>query len=105
VSLVVFALMEVILFAWVFGMEKGWAEINQGADLRIPSVYRFIIKYVTPVILLGVFVGSLPAIYDKITQPANAYVVGARLLLLALYIAISLAVYAAYKKRRNAIIR
>ncbi|HSF55034.1 MAG TPA: sodium-dependent transporter, partial [Algoriphagus sp.] len=52
VSLVVFALLETILFAWVFGMEKGWAEINRGADIRIPGAYKWIMKYVTPVLLL-----------------------------------------------------
>jgi hypothetical protein len=86
-------------------MDKGWAEINHGADLRIPRVYRFIIKYVTPVILLGVFLGSLPAIYEKLTLPANPYVVGARFLLLALYLGIAYAVYLAYQKRRKATIR
>jgi NSS family neurotransmitter:Na+ symporter len=59
VSLVVFALIESILFAWVFGMDKGWKEINQGGDIRVPSVYRFIIKFITPVLLLFVFLGSL----------------------------------------------
>jgi hypothetical protein len=59
VSLVVFALIESILFAWVFGMDKGWKEINQGGDIRVPSVYRFIIKFITPVLLLFVFIGSL----------------------------------------------
>jgi SNF family Na+-dependent transporter len=105
VSLVFFALLEVILFAWVFGMDKGWAEINHGADLRIPRVYRFVIKYVTPVILLGVFLGSLPSIYEKLTLPASPYVVGARYLLLALYLGIAWAVYLAYQKRRKATIR
>jgi SNF family Na+-dependent transporter len=59
VSLVVFALAETILFAWVFGMDKGWKEINDGADLRVPRFYRFIIKWVTPFLLIFVFVGSL----------------------------------------------
>lgn len=59
VSLVVFALAETILFAWVFGMNKGWKEINEGADLKIPGFYRFIIKWVTPFLLIFVFVGSL----------------------------------------------
>lgn len=59
VSLVVFALLETILFAWVFGMEKGWAEINRGADIRIPGAYKWIMKYVTPVLLLLVFIGAL----------------------------------------------
>ena len=59
VSLVVFALVESILFAWVFGMDKGWKEINRGGDIKVPSIYRFIIKFITPVLLLFVFLGSL----------------------------------------------
>ena len=31
-ALVVFALFEVVLFAWVFGMERGWREIERGAS-------------------------------------------------------------------------
>ena len=38
VALVVFALLESILFAWVFGMKKGWREITAGADIRVPGV-------------------------------------------------------------------
>lgn len=59
VSLVVFALAEIILFAWVFGMTRGWEEINSGSDVKLPKIYKPIIKYVTPVILLGVFLGAL----------------------------------------------
>lgn len=58
VSLVVFALAEIILFAWIFGMTKGWDEINKGSDIKLPKIYKPIIKYVTPVILLGVFIGA-----------------------------------------------
>lgn len=59
VSLVVFALCEIILFAWIFGMNRGWNEINAGADIKLPQIYKPIIKYVTPVILLVVFIGAL----------------------------------------------
>ncbi|MFN3528771.1 MAG: sodium-dependent transporter [Bacteroidia bacterium] len=59
VSLVVFALAETILFSWVFGLDKGWDEINRGADMRVPRIYRPIIKYVTPALLTVVFLGAL----------------------------------------------
>jgi SNF family Na+-dependent transporter len=59
VSLVVFALAETILFAWVFGIDKGWKEILDGADLKVPLFYKFVIKYITPVLLSAVFLGSL----------------------------------------------
>lgn len=59
VSLVVFALFEIILFSWIFGIKKGWAELTHGADIRIPIIYKYIIKWVTPFMLLAVFIGSL----------------------------------------------
>ncbi len=59
VSLVVFAMAEVVLFSWIFGMDKGWKELNAGADIRVPRIYRFIIKYITPPILIAVFLGAL----------------------------------------------
>lgn len=59
VALVVFALAEVILFSWVFGLEKGWKEITGGADIRIPTIYRFIIKWVTPFFIMIIFITSL----------------------------------------------
>ncbi|QCR22284.1 sodium:calcium symporter [Pontibacter sp. SGAir0037] len=59
VALVVFALFESILFAWVFGIKKGWAEITEGAEIRVPGIYKYIIKYITPFLLLWVFLGSL----------------------------------------------
>jgi NSS family neurotransmitter:Na+ symporter len=36
VSLVIFALLEIILFAWVFGMDKGWKKLLDGADIKVP---------------------------------------------------------------------
>jgi neurotransmitter:Na+ symporter, NSS family len=59
VSLVVFALAESVLFAWVFGMDKGWKEITSGADMTVPQFYKFVIKWITPFFLLFVFVGSI----------------------------------------------
>ncbi|MFM9950159.1 MAG: sodium-dependent transporter, partial [Saprospiraceae bacterium] len=51
ISLVVFALLEIILFAWVFGMDKGWKEITSHADIKVPGIFKFVIKWVTPGLL------------------------------------------------------
>lgn len=59
VALVVFALAETVLFAWIFGMDKGWKELMSGSDLKVPVIYKFIIKYITPAMLLVVFLGAL----------------------------------------------
>jgi NSS family neurotransmitter:Na+ symporter len=53
----ILATVQIIAFGWVFGVDRGLAEAHQGALLRIPRVFRFIIKYVAPTYLLIVFVG------------------------------------------------
>ncbi|MGE3806923.1 MAG: sodium-dependent transporter [Gemmataceae bacterium] len=56
-ALVVFAFGETILFAWVFGMDRGWDELMRGAELKVPLFFKFLIKYVTPVFLF-IILGS-----------------------------------------------
>jgi NSS family neurotransmitter:Na+ symporter len=99
VSLVVFALAEVILFSWIFGIEKGWGEINEGAEIKVPMVFKFIIKYVTPVFIGAVFIASLPDIYAKITGETSIYINLSRLLLLAVFGVICYMVYVAHGRR------
>jgi neurotransmitter:Na+ symporter, NSS family len=50
------AMLQIILFGWVLGIEKGFEEAHRGARIRIPGVFRFIMKYLTPVFLLTIFV-------------------------------------------------
>jgi len=71
VSLVLFAFVEIILFSWIFGMNKGWAEINRGADIKVPTIFKFIIKYVTPLFLGWVFFSSIPGIMDTIHHKSS----------------------------------
>lgn len=66
VSLVVFAFLETILFSYIFGIKKGWAEINRGADIKIPGIYKYIILIVTPLLLGTVLVTSVPDWIDKV---------------------------------------
>lgn len=58
-TVVLFACLEVIAFVWVFGMEKGWKEINKGAHIKLSPLLKYIGKYITPylliIMLLGVF--------------------------------------------------
>ena len=87
----VLAMVQIICFSWVFGIDKGWAEAHQGARIRIPRIYRVVMKYVAPSYLLIVFVAfsiqNLPAwIGDVANQPlaqaALALIAGTIVLLL-----------------------
>ncbi|MFY9402391.1 MAG: sodium:calcium symporter [Candidatus Omnitrophota bacterium] len=104
-SLVVFATIEVILFAWVFGIDKAWDEIHKGADMRVPRIYKFIIKYITPLLLfliLGMWIKQewLPIILMKnIPDSTRGYVLFTRLGLVFIFIVIALLVKIAWRKR------
>jgi len=51
-GLVVFALLEVVLFMWIFGGENAWKEIHKGCDMKIPRIFYYIMKYITPIYIL-----------------------------------------------------
>ena len=105
--LVVFATIEVILFAWVFGMERAWDEIHKGADMRVPKIYKFIIKYVTPLFLffiLGMWLKQewLPIILMKgVASADRPFVLGTRLGLLFIFLILAILVKIAWSRRGN----
>jgi neurotransmitter:Na+ symporter, NSS family len=71
VSLVVFALLEIVLFSYIFGIEKGWKEINTGSDIKVPMFFKYIIAFVTPALLAIVFGASFVSdggIIDTVTH-------------------------------------
>ncbi len=59
VALFTFAMLETILFAWFFGMKRGWKEITYAADIKVIPIFKYIIKYVTPVLLIIIFFGAM----------------------------------------------
>lgn len=103
--LVLFGLIETILFGWVLGMNSAWDEIHRGADMRIPSVYKFIIKYITPsflIFILGMWLFQewLPVILMNNVSPADKpYVLATRIGLIALFIILALLVKIAWRRK------
>jgi len=57
ITIVVLAAVQVILFGWVFGVERGVQFAHQGAQMRLPRFFPFIIKYISPLYLL-IMLGS-----------------------------------------------
>ncbi len=105
--LVLFAAIETILFAWVFGMEKAWDEIHKGADMRVPRAYKFIIKYVTPLflfVILGVWLWQewLSVIFMKAVAPQNhIYIIATRIGLFSIFIILAILVKIAWRKKKQ----
>jgi SNF family Na+-dependent transporter len=104
-GLVLFATIEIILFAWVFGMDNAWESLTSGADMTVPPIFRFIIQYVTPAMLL-VILGTwlfqiLPPVlrYDGVNPDYIPYVRAARLTMVALFVGLCGAVAYAWRNR------
>jgi SNF family Na+-dependent transporter len=55
--IVVLALVQSILYGWIFGIERGDEELHRGAHMRVPRFVQWVLKFVTPVFLLGIFAG------------------------------------------------
>ncbi len=69
-GLVVVAVLEVIVFIWLFGPDKAWASMHQGADIRIPQIFKFVMTWVTPLYLLFIlgwwgWVDALPILMHE----------------------------------------
>ncbi len=105
--LVVFATIETILFAWVFGMENAWDEIHKGADMRVPRIYKFIIRYITPVFLfciLGLWVWQewLPIIFMKNVAAADKpFILAVRAGLLGMFAVLGILVKISWARKKK----
>jgi SNF family Na+-dependent transporter len=52
----ILATIQTFLYGWVLGVKRGREELERGALLPIPRIFDFVIRYVSPVYLLTVFV-------------------------------------------------
>ncbi|MCC6352930.1 MAG: sodium-dependent transporter [Verrucomicrobiae bacterium] len=66
----ILALYQTILFGWVLGVEKGMAEIERGAAIKVPRIIGYVLKYVSSTYLTVIFLAWL---YVQITQEKDNY--------------------------------
>jgi SNF family Na+-dependent transporter len=51
----VLATVQIIVFGWHWGIDRGFQEMHQGASIRVPAIFRPIIKWICPGFLLLIF--------------------------------------------------
>lgn len=51
----VLATIQIIVFGWHWGVERGFAEMHQGASMRVPAVFRPVMKWISPAFMLLIF--------------------------------------------------
>ncbi|MDX9745631.1 MAG: sodium-dependent transporter [Syntrophales bacterium] len=102
--LVLFGTIESILFAWAFGINRAWDEMHLGAQIKIPRVYKWIIKYVTPpllLVILGTWIvqqGWDTIIMKHVRAEDVPYILFTRLGLVCMFLVLAVLVYIWHKK-------
>ena len=105
--LVLFGTIEVLIFGWIFGMERGWREIQRGALIKLHPVFKVIIQYVTPAYLLFLLIFW---IYDSakatvgmhgVAQADRPFVLATRWMIIGLYVIVAISMRAALKRRHR----
>ncbi len=109
-GLVVFAVIETVIFVWVFKPENAWRELHLGADIRIPKVFKFIMTVVTPAYLFFILIwwgatDALPILLDRkgagggILSPGDEpYILLSRLVMVAIVVTFLVLIRIAWKR-------
>lgn len=67
------AMVMMILFSWKLGVDDGLKDLEDGSVIHIPKIYRIIMKYITPTLLLSIFLAWLAQnIWVKQAAPIEA---------------------------------
>lgn len=51
----ILATIQIILFGWVLGVDRGFEEAQQGSVMHIPVFFKFVMKFISPLFLLVIF--------------------------------------------------
>lgn len=103
-GLVVLAMIETIVFVWIFTPANAWASIHQGADIRIPRVFKFVMTFVTPVYLLGILLwwgvqDAWPILrMERVPQGSEFYVLIARSVIVLFAVAFIVLIRVAWQR-------
>ena len=93
VGIFLLATFQVGLFGWGGSWTAHWDELHLGSRMAVPNVFQFILRYVTPLYLVGIFglfvVNNVPGYVDAIaasitTQATLGFVGVVTLVLVAL---------------------
>ncbi|MEM2121910.1 MAG: sodium-dependent transporter [Candidatus Woesearchaeota archaeon] len=107
--LVLFGCVESIIFSWVFGIEKAWDEMHVGADIKLPKFYKFIIKYITPLVLIVILVSYLlqeglnVILLKNVSKELIPVVVFTRIYLLTIFVILAILVREAWRRKKDSI--
>lgn len=76
ITIVLLAAVQTVLFGWVFGVRRAMNFAHEGAEMKLPRFFPFVIKYVTPLyllIMIGSFVRTDVIRFVRMVREDNVY--------------------------------
>jgi NSS family neurotransmitter:Na+ symporter len=101
VGIVFFGLMEVVIFMWVFGGEKAWAEINRDGTIKVPRFFYYVLRYITPLFMLILLVWWGIELLPEELEKASWTIWAARAYLVMLFVVLAVLVFMADRRRNR----
>jgi len=103
-GLVFLALVEIVIFIFFVGVDKGWKELNRGAEWKIPPLFKFVVSTLTPIYLIIILASffwqqNWPKLPEEINKDWYS-LVGCRIFMVAIIIVFMYLVWYAWKKYR-----
>lgn len=112
-GLVLVAVLETVIFIWIFKPDNAWKSIHMGADIQIPKIFKFIMTYVTPLYLFIILTWwgkdeALPILLNQrsagssnpVTDVDMPFITISRGILVAMIVVFLFFIRAAWKKNK-----
>ncbi len=99
IGVVFFGLLEMVIFMWIFGGSRAWEEINRGGIIKVPRVYYYIMRYVTPLFLIILLFAWGREYIPKVVAETHWTVWVTRFYLVGLFLFLTLLVFIAEKRK------
>lgn len=99
-GLVLFATVETVVFMWIFGGDKIWDELHKGAEVKVPRVFFYILKYVSPVLLLIILVTWFWQYFSRLGETPTWNIFLTRGFLIYLLVFLCVLVWVVWKRSR-----
>ena len=93
-ALLLFGFAEAIIFAWIFGIDRGWAELMRGAQSAVPPMVGFVLKWITPLFIGVILVGFTIQFRETLLSAGDTNAWVARGLMLTVFLALAFMVRA-----------
>lgn len=99
-GLPLFGFIEAVVFVWFFGVDKGWYELHRNSQIKLPLIFKFVMRWCTPLFLFVILsswlvtdgwqtilmIKRVDGVWQRLYEgDAFYWVLGTRIALLALF--------------------